>query len=135
MTSHDIPELDRSGLRQFGLTIGLIVALLFGVFFPWLLEKSSPVWPWMIFGILGALAIVTPNWLRPVYKGWMRFGLALSRITTPIIMGIVFFLLITPMALVRRLLGKDPMARQFDESSSYRVASEPPREDYLTKPY
>jgi hypothetical protein len=135
MTSHDIPELDRSGLRRFGLTTGIIVVLLFGGFFPWLFDKALPVWPWVIFGILGALAIVTPSWLRPVYKGWMRFGLALSRITTPIIMGVVFFLLVTPVGWLRKVLAEDPMARQFDDSASYRVASEAIRDDNLSKPY
>jgi hypothetical protein len=65
----------------------------------------------------------------------MRFGLALSRITTPIIMGVVFFLLVTPVGWLRKVLAEDPMARQFDDSASYRVASEAIRDDNLSKPY
>jgi hypothetical protein len=66
----------------------------------------------------------------------MRFGLLLSRITTPIIMGVVFYLMITPMALWRRLRrGPDAMARQFDDSASYRVPSEAPSKDNLKRPY
>ena len=133
--NHHIPDLDRGGLRHFGLTTGLVVGVLFGLFFPWVFERPLPVWPWLIFGLLGALAIIVPNWLRPVYKGWMRFGLALSKITTPIIMGIIFFLLITPIALVLRIVGADSMSRRFDDSNSYRVASEPTRDDHLSKPY
>jgi len=90
-STHNIPELDKKGLREFGLITGGIVAILFGLFFPWLLNVSYPVWPWVIFAILVTWALIAPVTLKPVYKGWMRFGLLLSRITTPIIMGCVFF--------------------------------------------
>jgi hypothetical protein len=71
---HGIPELDRKGLREFGLITGAIVAVLFGLFFPWLLERSFPLWPWAIFAVLGAWALVAPLSLRLVYRAWMRFG-------------------------------------------------------------
>ena len=48
MISSDIPELDRAGLRKFGLTTGAIVALLFGLFLPWLFDFGLPRWPWML---------------------------------------------------------------------------------------
>ena len=53
----------------------------------------------------------------------MRFGLLLSRITTPLIMGVVFFLLITPVALILKVLRKDAMKRRLDDSESYRIDS------------
>ena len=90
-TSHPIPELDRKGLREFGLVTGAIVAGLFGLFFPWLLETGLPAWPWAVGGGLGLWALVAPASLRPVYRTWMRLGLALSRITTPLILGVVFY--------------------------------------------
>ncbi len=133
--THKIPELDRKGLREFGLTTGALVAGLFGLFFPWLLERPWPVWPWAVFALLGGWALLAPASLRPVYFGWMRFGLLLSRITTPIIMALVFFLVLTPMALFRRLLRKDALQRQFDDSDTYRVASKTPPEDHLDRPY
>ncbi|MDJ0926663.1 MAG: SxtJ family membrane protein [Gammaproteobacteria bacterium] len=132
---HEIPELDRKGLREFGITTGAIVAGLFGLFFPWVFERAWPVWPWIVFGVLGAWGLIAPMTLRPVYRGWMRIGLLLSKVMTPLIMGIVFYILITPMALFRKLMGKDSMARDFDDSRSYRVPSDPPREDYLKRPY
>lgn len=133
--AHPIPELDRKGLREFALVTGGIVAGLFGLFFPWLLERPWPAWPWILFAVLGGWGLVAPMSLRPVYRAWMRFGLLLSRITTPIIMGIVFYLIITPMALFWRLRGHDPLARRFEDKRSYRVPSESPRKDYLKRPY
>jgi hypothetical protein len=135
VAEHEIPELDRKGLREFGLVTGGIVAGLFGLFFPWLLERSIPLWPWIVFGVLGVWGLIAPLSLRPVYRGWMRFGLMLSKVMTPLIMGIVFFVVITPVALILKIVGNDPMARKFDDSESYRVPTKKAPTENLEKPY
>jgi len=134
-TMHPIPELDRKSLREFGIVTGGIVAGLFGLFFPWVFERSYPIWPWVIFGVLGFWALIAPMSLRPVYRTWMRFGLLLSKITTPIIMGLVYYLVITPFALVLKVAGKDAMRRKFAEQDSYRVTRDKIRKDSLEHPY
>jgi len=135
-TEHPIPELDRKGLREFGLTTGGIIAVLFGLFFPWLIERPIPRWPFVILLVLGGLALAAPLALKPVYKGWMRFGLLMSKITTPLIMGVVFYVLITPMGLVMRLSGKDAMARRLHQQvKSYRIKSETTPPERLEKPF
>jgi len=133
--THTIPELDRKGLREFGLVTGAMVAGLFGLFFPWLLERSYPVWPWAVFGLLGAWGLIAPLSLRPLYRAWMRFGLLLSKITTPIIMGLVFYLVITPFSLISKVAGKDAMRRKFDDQDTYRVTRKNIRENSLEHPY
>ena len=133
--SHSIPELDRKGLREFGVVTGGIVAVLFGLFFPWLLERAFPLWPWVVFAVLGAWALVAPMRLRPLYRGWMRLGFLLSKITTPIVMGLLFYLLITPFALILKLTGKDAMRLGFNDRDTYRVTRENVREDSLEHPY
>lgn len=137
MSAHDvIPDIDRKGLRSFGLTTGVIIAGLFGLFFPWLLEAKIPLWPWVILVVLGGWALVAPASLKPVYRGWMRFGLLLSKITTPIIMFVVFFILVMPFGFILKILGKDPMRRRFDESAgSYRIESIKPSKDNLENPF
>ena len=57
---HSVPELDRKGLRNFGLTTGIIIALLFGLFFPWLLDRTRPLWPWVLCGTLAVWALLAP---------------------------------------------------------------------------
>ena len=133
---HTIPELDQKGLRHFGLTTGAAVVVIFGLFFPWLLELSWPRWPWIIATPLWLLALVYPSWLRPVYRAWMRFGLLASRVMTPLVLGIVFFGMIAPMALVSRIMGKDPMRRTLDpDQDSYRVRSTKSPKEKLEKPF
>jgi hypothetical protein len=133
---HTIPELDRKGLREFGLMTGAAVVGIFGLFFPWILELGWPAWPWVVAAPLWVLAVARPSWLRWIYRGWMNFGLLASRVTTPLLLGSVFFLLISPMAMVWRLRGKDPMQRTFDpHRASYRVQSTRSRIDKLERPF
>lgn len=133
---HAIPELDRKGLRSFGLTTGIAIVVIFGLFFPWLLERGWPAWPWVIAAALWATALLQPPWLRPIYRGWMRFGLLASRVMTPLVLGIVYFVMISPMAIVMRLLGKDPLQRTLDSGrESYRVASTSSPREKLEKPF
>lgn len=144
-TRHDIPELDRKGLRQFGLLTGSIVAGLFGLFFPWLLGLPGPVWPpawpwpwplwpWAVFAVLGIWSLILPSSLRPVYRGWMHFGLLVSRVTTPIILGVVYFVVIVPTSFLMRLGRRDPMGRRFDKKTpSYRVQSH--KGKHMEKPF
>jgi hypothetical protein len=130
----DIPELDKAGLRRFGYTTGIIVAALFGVFLPWVFDAEWPVWPWVLGGILVFAGLVIPAALRSVYRGWMRLGMILNKVTTPIIMGLVFFLMITPIGLIRRLLASDPLSRELRAGESYRVRSKQTNSD-MEKPY
>lgn len=133
---HEIPTLDRRGLRDFGLVTGAILAVLFGLFFPWLLEFTIPAWPWVVGGILAVWGIAAPMTLNPVYRAWMRFGLLLSRITTPLVLGIVFFVMIFPLGFAMRRFGWDPMARKIDDDAdSYRVPSTKARRNSIERPF
>lgn len=135
---HDatIPELDKRQLRNFGILTGSIVAGLFGLFFPWLFNTAWPLWPWMVFAALSLWGLMNPLSLRLVYRIWMRFGLLMARITTPIILGILFFAVISPMAVIRAALRKDSLSRQFDPNTdSYRVRSKKPSVENLKRPF
>ncbi len=135
-SQHTIPKLDRKGLREFGLTTGAIVIVLFGGVLPWLFGFAYPVWPWVVGAILGLWSLAAPATLNPIYHLWMRIGLLLSRITTPLIMGLVFFVIIVPAGMLMRIFGKDPMARSLDNKiKSYRVASRNASKDHMEKPF
>jgi F0F1-type ATP synthase assembly protein I len=132
----EIPELDRQGLRRFALSTSAIVAVLFGLFFPWLLDVDIPVWPWIVAGVLSGWGLIAPTSLRPVYRGWMRFGLLLNRIVQPVILGVLFFLIITPTSALMRLLRRDAMARSLDENAeSYRVPSVKRPKSHMERPF
>ena len=97
--------------RKFAFPVGIAFLVLSGV----VLWRQHLMFVYL-FASLGGLLLVAgaliPSKLGPVYRGWMRFALILSRITTPIFMGIVFFLVITPIGLIMRFLGRNPVRRE-----------------------
>lgn len=133
---HQISELDGKGLREFAFVTAGLFAGLFGVFFPWLFNAAYPYWPWILAVSLVLWGMVAPLTLRPVYRGWMKFGLLLNRITTPLVLGIVFYFVVFPIGFVMRLTGWDAMSRRFDDSvDSYRVASTKPKRENVERPF
>ena len=72
------------------------------------------------------LAVAAPAALRPVHTVWMAFGLRLSRITTPVFMGLVYFLAILPIGLLRRTIGSNPIV-QPEQDGGFWARREPRR--------
>lgn len=131
-----IPELDARGLRGFALTTGGILATLFGLLLPWLFDTAMPYWPWIIAVVLALWGLAAPRSLRLVYRGWMHFGLAISRVTTPLILTLVFFSVFLPAGLLMRLAGHDPMRRRLcAKSESYREPSRMVAPESMQRPY
>jgi hypothetical protein len=130
-----IPELDKAGLRNFAFTMGAIIAGLFGLALPYLFGLGWPRWPWIVAAVFFTWGAAAPTTLRPVYRGWMRFGLLLSKITTPIILTLVYVITIIPTSIILRLARKDLLHRKFDGSKSYRVKSKAPSIENMEKPF
>jgi len=117
--------VDRAQLRNFGLIVGGI----FGVIGLWpAIIRGGNVRTWMV-GLAVVLilpALVAPRALAPAHRAWMALGSALGWVNTRIILGLIFFGMITPMALVLRLARRDPMQRAFDpNATTYRVPRRP----------
>lgn len=137
MLSSEIPTLDRLGLRNFGLTTGAIVIVLFGLLVPWIFSYSLPLWPWILALVLAALAVTVPMTLNPVYKVWMKFGLVLGFINTRIILFLLFYVIFFPTGLIMKVIRFDPMARKLarGKEGSYRVVSKERNKDHFERPY
>lgn len=132
----DIPELDRQGLRHFAFTFGGVVAVLFGIAFPWLFNYGFPWWPWAVCVVFVIWGLVVPKSLAPVYRLWMRIGHVLNAIMSRVILGIVFYVLVFPTGLILRLRGRDPMHRKFEKDrKTYRVRSRQWPPDQMQKPF
>ena len=134
--SKDIAKLDEAGLRKFALTTGGIIAILFGTFFPWALQIKMPYWPWLLATILIIWGLVAPSSLDPLYRYWMRFGLLLNRITTPLILGVVFYFIFFPFGLIMRLFGQNVMTSGIDKTiDTYRTVNRPRTKESMEKPF
>lgn len=104
--------------RKFGFTVGGILTVL-GLC-P-LLKQHPPIWVLLgIGGVLLLLALVFPRRLTVFNRLWMALGDRLHRIVSPLLLGFVFFAVITPMGLLRRVFHKDPLQLRFrPDLSSY----------------
>jgi hypothetical protein len=112
---------DKKDLRSFGFLVGGV----FSIIGLWpLLLRGEPLRLWAVGlgGLLIVMGGVLPGVLDPIHKAWMWVGHVLGWINTRIILGIVFYGLVTPTGLVFRLMGKDMMRRTFaKDSPTYRV--------------
>jgi saxitoxin biosynthesis operon SxtJ-like protein len=118
--THDVKQL-----RHFGYLVGGIFGLI-GLW-PLVWRHQNPrLWALALTVILVVPALVAPRTLAPVYRVWMAAGEVLAWINTRIILGVVFYGVVTPIALAMRLMGHDPMRRRFEPAvESYRVRSTP----------
>lgn len=122
-------EIGKKQLREFGWLVGGVFVII--GFWP-LLVRGEPLRLWAL-GPGAALMIVgtlLPAVLAPIFKGWMWIGHVLGWINTRILLGLVFYGMVTPIGIVFRLMGKDAMRLVGQEASStYRVIRKPrPRE-------
>lgn len=100
--------------RKFGLTVGIAFLLLASLLHFWRHKETAGA----ITGVLGVLlilaALAVPGHLGPVQRAWMGLAHAISRVTTPIFMGIVFFLVMTPIGLLMRLFGRRALVHRVE---------------------
>ncbi|MBF0154735.1 MAG: hypothetical protein HQL64_13425 [Magnetococcales bacterium] len=119
------PPEKTSSDRVFGLVFSAIFAAI-GV---WPLLHGQP--PQLFFlaagGLLSIVALVVPKMLHPCNQLWTSFGDLLHRVMTPLIMGLMFFVVMTPLGLLMRLAGKDGLRLRIDKAAtSYWIPRTPP---------
>lgn len=114
--------------RKFGFTVGLAFAVFAGV-----TAWRGHVVAWKLFGALSVMLLfagaVAPTILGPVQRGWMALAHLLSRVTTPIVMAIVYFLILTPIALFMRAIGHRPLEHAEENGGYWRSTSAGGRSD------
>ncbi len=111
--------------RSFGLVF-FVVFLLISIY-PFLKDGNIRIWPLIISFIFLVLGLLNSNLLSPLNKLWFKFGLFLGKIISPIIMGIIFFLVVTPIAVIMRLLKKDLLNLKFEENNTYWIDKSGPK--------
>lgn len=107
----------KTELRKFGVTVGLAFAV-FGAISWWRGHETPPKVLWTLATLLVVPGLLAPALLGPVNRVWMRMAHVLGQINTRIILGILYFLVITPVGLLLRLLKGDPMDRSLKEPKS-----------------
>ncbi len=107
-------EINLGSDRSFGLVVaGVMVAI---SLFPFLSGGGLRWWSLLIALGFGSAALVRPKSLHGLNKLWFKFGLLLSKVVSPIVLGLIFFLTVVPIGVIRRIGNKDPLNQTIDPS-------------------
>jgi predicted membrane metal-binding protein len=110
-------------------SFGLVFAGFFAIVGLWPLFKGEEIrlWALILAALFLAAAFLRPEILKPLNRVWFLFGLLLHKIVSPLIMGLLFFVSVTPIAVIMRLAGKDPLRLKRDpNANSYWILRDPP---------
>lgn len=110
--------------RKFALTIAIAFAVLAVISF-WRGRHTPPLILGALATILALAGVAIPSRLGPLESAWMKLAHVLSRVTTPIFMGIVYFVVLTPIGFIRRSVGGNPLVHKA-EKESYWIARAAP---------
>jgi len=118
-------EVRGSSDRSFGLWFTLFFVVI-GLL-PLRHSRPVKIWALAVAAVFLLLAFAAPQILRPLNQAWTKLGLVLGKIVNPIVMSVVFLLLVTPLALLFRVLGKDPLRlRLAPDATTYWLPRDPP---------
>ena len=118
-------EIKIGSNKSFGIVF-FIVFLLIAIY-PLIDNGELRIWSLIIAIIFFILGLINSNVLTPLNKLWFKFGLLLGKIVSPLIMGIIFFLVVTPTALIMRIIGKDLLNLKFNNKKSYWIEKTGPK--------
>jgi len=100
--------------RAFGIIFSVVFLII--AIWPIANDGAFHLWAIIVAGLFLLLAIFMPDFLQPLNRIWFHFGLLLHKVVNPLVMGLLFFFTIAPIAIIFRFIGKDPLNRNFDET-------------------
>ena len=118
-------DIKISSNRSFGIVFFIVFLLI--ALYPLSYSGEIRVWSAIISIIFLVLGLFNSKILTPLNKLWFKFGIFLGKIISPIIMGIIFFLVVTPIGLLMRLLGKDLINLKYNNNKSYWIEKKGPK--------
>jgi hypothetical protein len=118
-------EKNKSSNRSFGIVF-FVVFLIIGTY-PMLNEGNVRFWSLIFSVIFLILGILNSEFLTPLNKIWFKFGIFLGKFFSPLIMGLIFFFVVTPIGLLMRFIGKDVLNLKFNNDKSYWVEKKGPK--------
>lgn len=120
--------------RRFGLTVGGAF-LVFAAIAWWRGHPTTTMVLGALGGTLSAAGLVIPTLLGPVERAWMQLAHLISKVTTPIVMGVMYLAVLTPVGLLRRAFGGNPMVHQPEGGTYWKARPEGKRAGNLTRQY
>ena len=100
--------------KSFGIVF-FVVFLIIGLY-PLIYNNNPKIWSLIISAIFLFLGLINSKLLTPLNKAWFIFGMFLGKIVSPFVMGIIFFLVVTPIGFIMKILGKDLLRLKFNKN-------------------
>ena len=110
-------EIKIGSNKSFGIVF--FIAFLLIAIYPLINDGDLRIWSLILSLVFLILVLLNSKILYPLNKIWFKFGLLLGRIVSPLVMAIIFFLVVTPIGLLMRILNKDLLNLKFNKSKSY----------------
>ena len=114
-----------SSNRSFGIVFFIVFILI--AFYPLINQGEIRIWSVFISILFLILGMINSKILTPLNKVWFKFGIFLGKIISPIVMGLIFFLVVTPIAVLMRMLKKDLLNLKFNKNNSYWIEKTDPK--------
>ena len=114
-----------SSNRSFGIVFFIVFLLI--ALYPLINTGEFRLWSLIISFIFLILGILNSRILTPLNKLWFKFGIFLGKIVSPIIMGIIFFFVVTPIGVLMRFFGKDVLNLKYNNNKSYWIDKTGPK--------
>ena len=111
--------------RSFGIVFFIVFFLI--ATYPLLSEGDLRLWSLFISIIFLILGILNSKILSPLNKVWFKFGIFLGKIVSPLVMGLIFFAVVTPIGILMRFLNKDLLNLKFNKNSTYWIEKNGPK--------
>ena len=111
--------------KSFGIVFSIVFLII--AIYPLINNDELRIWSLIIAIIFLVLGLINSKILTPLNKLWFKFGILLGRIVSPIIMGLIFFMVVTPIALIMRIIGKDLLNLKFNKEKSYWIEKNGPK--------
>ena len=111
--------------RSFGIVFCIVFLII--AFYPIINGETARIWSIIVSLIFLLLGLINSKLLTPLNKVWFKFGLFLGKIISPLIMGIIFFLVVTPIGILMRILNKDLINLKFNNNKSYWIEKTDPK--------
>ena len=103
--------------RNFGIVFSIVFLII--ALWPLLSQNDIRIWSLIISGIFLVLGLINSKLLLPLNKIWFKFGIFLGNFIAPIVMGIIYFMVVTPTGLIMKMLGKDLLNLKKDDKDTY----------------
>ena len=114
-----------SSNRSFGIVFFVVFLLI--ALYPLTYGGEIRIWSLIVSVIFLILGLLNSKILAPLNKIWFKFGILLGKIVSPLIMGIIFFFVVTPIGFIMRLLGKDVLNLKYNKNKSYWIEKNGPK--------